>query len=79
MQVPHMVIQLTAGELAMLELAAAGHANYRSFARRRSDADLALLLDMQLVVINDGELQITLIGQRILKHARLDPRRSPRG
>ena len=79
MQVPEMVIQLTAGEFAVLELAAAGHTNYRSVSRLRSDADLALLLDMQLVVFSDGELQITLIGQRILKHARLDPLRSSRG
>ena len=74
-----MVIQLTAGEFAVLELAAAGDATHRGVSTRRSDADLALLLDMQLVVFSDGELQITLIGQRVLKHARLDPRRSPRG
>ncbi len=72
-----MVIQLTAGEFAVLELASAGRANSLDATRRRSDAELALLLDMQLVVIRNGELQITLIGQRVLKHARADPRRSP--
>ena len=71
-----MVIQLTEGEFAVLEQAATGRTKYRNSSRRRLDADLALLLDMQLVVITEGELQITLIGQRVLKQARSDPRRA---
>lgn len=70
-----MVIQLTAGEFAVLEQAATGRVKPLG-SRQRSDADLALLLDMQLVVLSEGELQITLIGQRVLKLARRDPRRA---
>ena len=55
-----MVIQLTAGEFAVLEQAATGGVRPVS-PRSRSDRDLALLLDMQLVVFSEGELQITLI------------------
>ncbi len=70
-----MVIQLTKGELAILEQAALGRLQRRTTAGAAADPDLALLLDMQLVVQTAGRLQITAIGQRVLQMARDDPRR----
>ena len=70
-----MVIQLTQHEMAILEQAALGRPVRRNAAGAAADRDLALLLDMQLVVQTAGRLQITAIGQRVLKMARDDPRR----
>ena len=71
-----MVIQLTQHEMAILEQAALGRLLRRNDAAAAADCDLALLLDMQLVVQTAGRLQITEIGQRVLKMARDDPRRA---
>ena len=71
-----MVIQLTQYEIAILEQAALGRLLRRNAASAAADCDLALLLDMQLVVQTAGRLQITEIGQRVLKTARDDPRRA---
>ena len=69
-----MVIQLTEGELAILERAALGAISKRP-AAGAADLDLTLLLDMQLVIQTSDRLQITAIGQRVLVMARDDPRR----
>lgn len=74
-----MVIQLTTGEIAILELAALGCRSTQSQAGTVAPADLRLLIDMQLVLEDKGKLQITLIGHYVLKHARRDPPRIPGG
>ena len=70
-----MVIQLTKGELAILEQAALGRGPWRVNEEASTDPDLALLLDMQLVTNAEGRLQLTPMGQRVLKMVRGDPRR----
>lgn len=70
-----MVIQLTQGELTMLEQAALGQLPWRVNVGASADPDLALLLDMQLVTNAAGRLQITQIGQRVLQMVRDDRRR----
>lgn len=70
-----MVIQLTDGELALLELAALGRTSFKIVEGEPVDPDLALLLDMQLVLCSEGNLHITLMGQRVLSRGRRDPRR----
>ena len=70
-----MVIQLTQGELAMLEQAALGQFHRHVNEGASPDPDLALLLDMQLVTNAAGRLQITPIGQRVLQMVRDDRRR----
>lgn len=67
-----MVIQLTDGELAILEQAARG---LKSSARGARREDLKLLMDMQLIIEVDHQLEITLIGQHVLKMAQRDVRR----
>ena len=71
-----MVIQLTTSEMAILEQAALGRPLRRTAAGVAADSDLALLLDMQLIVQTAGRLQITSIGQRVLQMVRDDPRRA---
>ncbi len=71
-----MVIQLTQGEMAILEQAALGKLLWRKAAGAASEADLALLLEMQLVTNAAGRLEITTVGQRVLQMVRDDPRRA---
>ena len=68
-----MVIQLTGGELAILQQADAGHRAIRAAASADFHRDLALLLEMQLIVESEEGLEITLIGRRLLKLAMLQP------
>lgn len=70
-----MVIQLTQGELAILEQAALNSLARRVAAGASPDPDLVLLLEMQLVANAAGRLQITPLGQRVLQMVRTDPRR----
>jgi hypothetical protein len=70
-----MVIQLTKGELAILEMAALGRCIKLTKNSPVEQADLRLLIDMQLILEDDGKLQITLIGHHVLKHSRSDPPR----
>jgi hypothetical protein len=68
-----MLIQLTSGELAILRQAAAGHRELRTATSAGTRHDLALLLEMQLVVESEEGLEITLIGRRLLKLATQQP------
>ncbi len=67
-----MLIQLTSGELAILRQAAAGHRPIGAASADRQ-RDLALLLEMQLIVESEEGLEITLIGRRLLKLATQQP------
>ena len=64
-----MVIQLTSGELAILQQADAGLRAIRAASSDDFRRDLALLLEMQLIVETEEGLEITLIGRRLLKLA----------
>ena len=64
-----MVIQLTSGELAILQQAEAGPRALRPATSEDFRRDLALLLEMQLIVDTEEGLEITLIGRRLLKLA----------
>jgi hypothetical protein len=68
-----MVIQLTSGELAILQQADAGRRAIRAVSSEDFRRDLALLLEMQLVVQSGEGLEITLIGRRLLKVAMQQP------
>ena len=70
-----MVIQLTKGELSILEQAALGRDLWRVNEEACLDPNLALLLDMQLVTNAGGRLELTPMGQRVLQMVRDDPRR----
>lgn len=69
-----MVIQLTSSELAILQQAEAGHRVIRAASSEDFRHDLALLLEMQLIVETAERLEITLIGRRLLKLAMQSPR-----
>ena len=68
-----MVIQLTSGELAILQQADAGRRTLRAASSDDFRRDLALLLEMQLIVETGEGLEITLIGRRLLKLAMQPP------
>ena len=71
-----MVIQLTEDEFAALEQVTKGRMKCPGLSTPNFDAGLSLLPDMQLIAFIEGELQITLIGQRVLKQACSDHRRT---
>ncbi len=68
-----MVIQLTSSELAILQQADAGRHALRAASSADFRRDLALLLEMQLIVETAEGLEITPIGRRLLKLAMQQP------
>jgi hypothetical protein len=65
-----MLIQLTDGEIAILEEAAILSPHLVADGTEPEYAELDVLLAMRLLVRRDGVLQITLLGQHVLKQAR---------
>jgi hypothetical protein len=65
-----MLIQLTDGEIAILQGAALFSPDLVAGRSQPEHADLDRLLAMQLVARREGVLEITLLGQHLLKQAR---------
>jgi hypothetical protein len=67
------LIELTEGEIAILEGAALLSPRRVAHASKTEQAELNLLLAMRLIVRREGVLEITLLGQHVLKQARMKP------
>jgi hypothetical protein len=67
------LIELTEGEIAILENAALFSRHFVADGREPKYAELDLLLAMRLIVRREGVLEITLLGQHVLKQARMSP------
>ena len=70
-----MLIELTQGEIAILERAARLSPELVADGSKPEHAELNLLLAMRLIVRREGVLEITLLGQHVLKQARTNPGR----
>lgn len=68
-----MQTQLTDVEIELLEEAARQPSRLKADAKGCDPAVIELLLAMQLVVLRGGALEITILGQHILKLARSSP------
>ena len=69
-----MHIQLTEMEIAFLERAARRPSQLEADSHGSDAAVIELLLAMQLIVCRDDMLEITILGQHLLKFARTLPR-----
>ena len=65
-----MQIQLTDAEVELLEEAARNPSRLKADSKGSDQAVIELLLAMQLIIRCDGLLEITILGQHILKLAR---------
>jgi hypothetical protein len=66
-----MKIQLTELEITLLEQAARRPSRLKAGGNRPEAAVIELLLEMQLVTCHGATVEITLLGQHLLKLARM--------